>query len=459
MERVENAQELRAIFQQTRLAPLGNTFLKADADEPEEPVVVRRRRSINLKAFSIPDYIPHQLVSMYGDSDIFEDMSASDISTRFSKSFCDLINQRKAGSEPAKASMAMLLGRRASSGKPDMSEPAFIGAAPLTDEGTAERMSWNRQNNIMLGTLPPALGLQDMVKVLSQPGTPPLRPAPGLEYMVPTPPCSPLLACAQEEPFNDRAATHGSGSGSKVANNSIQGPITTLMIRNLPHELLQSQLAVDMDACGFKGEYDFLYMPSTFGTGRGKGYAFVNFATPEVADCFSALWHNTCRFGNPSEHVLLNVSVACIQGRDANVARWDTSKMRRIRNNNHRPLVTVLMTDSRATPPTMPQMQLPPAATPAPLRPPPPTLATTPAPSGMLKTDVAQGDDDKHRMVGKWCKIDGLQRMTHANGLWGMVEAYDDDLERYIMRVPVDADHWFMAKILRENLDIPMQSY
>mmetsp|Transcript_51738 Transcript_51738/g.136663 ORF Transcript_51738/g.136663 Transcript_51738/m.136663 type:complete len:366 (-) Transcript_51738:339-1436(-) len=325
MERVENAQELRAIFQQTRLAPLGNTFLKADADEPEEPVVVRRRRSINLKAFSIPDYIPHQLVSMYGDSDIFEDMSASDISTRFSKSFCDLINQRKAGSEPAKASMAMLLGRRASSGKPDMSEPAFIGAAPLTDEGTAERMSWNRQNNIMLGTLPPALGLQDMVKVLSQPGTPPLRPAPGLEYMVPTPPCSPLLACAQEEPFNDRAATHGSGSGSKVANNSIQGPITTLMIRNLPHELLQSQLAVDMDACGFKGEYDFVYLPMDFKSSANLGYAFVNVASPSKVHHFWAALDGYKEWTIPTAKVCQVGWSDPHQGLRANVHRYRNS--------------------------------------------------------------------------------------------------------------------------------------
>mmetsp|Transcript_17985 Transcript_17985/g.46373 ORF Transcript_17985/g.46373 Transcript_17985/m.46373 type:complete len:459 (-) Transcript_17985:486-1862(-) len=452
-ERMGDAEELFALFQQTRLAPLGNTFLKADSAAEPAPAraeaVVRRRRSIQMKACTIPEYIPHQLVSIYGDSDIFEDVNTDEnfISTvpamQEKKAAKDLsptdegvpeLTRRLAA--PARYEPAFV--GRSNSDQSDISEPAFVDALNIDNV----RMGRNPRAELDLSNLPPAPGLEL-----------PVKSARWLELGLEKPSTPPVAAKAEAPAKNNSPSSTPSG------------PITTLMIRNLPHELLQSQLAAEIDTCGFEGLYDFLYMPSTFGTGRGKGYAFVNFATPEVADCFSTLWHNTCRFGNPNEHVLLNVSVACIQGRDANVARWDTSKMRRIRNANHRPLVTVLMSDMKSTPPMKPPAEQARTRAPCAL----PTLATSPAPPCRMATKTAfqttlakaqaeSDDENHHNMVGKWCKINGLQRMTHANGLWGMVEAYDETLERYIMRVPVDGDHWFMAKILRDNIDLPTTS-
>ena len=87
---------------------------------------------------------------------------------------------------------------------------------------------------------------------------------------------------------------------------------------------------------------DFSYMPSSFGSRRGKGYAFVNFNSPQAAEIFVRAWrknwHNSRRFG-VAANVTLNVSAAVVQGRDSNVNRWNSAKMARVKNANRRPYV------------------------------------------------------------------------------------------------------------------------
>lgn len=59
---------------------------------------------------------------------------------------------------------------------------------------------------------------------------------------------------------------------------------TTLMVRNLPPDLCQDQFASAFLQNGHAGLLDFVYMPMNF---RGKGnfgYAFINFASHEVAE-------------------------------------------------------------------------------------------------------------------------------------------------------------------------------
>lgn len=139
-----------------------------------------------------------------------------------------------------------------------------------------------------------------------------------------------------------------SGSNSQVTkadqlaeNLSLDGldGFTTLMIRNLPHNLIQNDVVRELDSSGFQNLYDFLYMPSVFSSGRGKGYAFVNFVCPEAACMFMNLWHKSHRFSMPKNKKTLDISVACIQGRDANVLKWDDSKRRRVLNPNYRPVI------------------------------------------------------------------------------------------------------------------------
>lgn len=116
--------------------------------------------------------------------------------------------------------------------------------------------------------------------------------------------------------------------------------VTTLMIQNLPTTLTQRGLVSALDQCGFIGLYDFLYLPTAFGLGGSRGYAFVNFTTPAAARRLACMWDRHRPFGR-STGKALHVIAAVLQGRDANIARWNTAKMRRVRNPEHQPLVNL----------------------------------------------------------------------------------------------------------------------
>jgi len=115
---------------------------------------------------------------------------------------------------------------------------------------------------------------------------------------------------------------------------------TTLIIQNLPEDIAQADLAKELDTWGFRGLYDFLYMPSAFGTRRGNGYAFVNFTHPADAKHLASTWKRSWIFGR-SVNNSLRILPAQVQGRDANMAKWNTPKLRRVKNPNHRPLLSL----------------------------------------------------------------------------------------------------------------------
>jgi len=126
---------------------------------------------------------------------------------------------------------------------------------------------------------------------------------------------------------------------------SIQEDLPTLMIRNLSHDITQIDLRAELDENGFAGAYDFLYMPANFCSGRGKGYAFINF-TPKGAACrFVSEWHKSLRFSAGRDRGGLSISAAVIQGREANIKKWDVPRMRRVKNPNFRPLIAVKPAD------------------------------------------------------------------------------------------------------------------
>lgn len=55
-----------------------------------------------------------------------------------------------------------------------------------------------------------------------------------------------------------------------------QGKPTTVMLRNIPNRYTQSHLVSLLDENGFRGAYDFVYLPMDFRNGVNLGYAFVN---------------------------------------------------------------------------------------------------------------------------------------------------------------------------------------
>jgi len=72
-------------------------------------------------------------------------------------------------------------------------------------------------------------------------------------------------------------------------------------------------------------------MPCNLAQEASKGFAFVNFVTPEHALRLSELWHKTKMFG-----AMLNVSYAAVQGLESNLYRKNTRRNQRIRNHRYR---------------------------------------------------------------------------------------------------------------------------
>jgi len=137
-----------------------------------------------------------------------------------------------------------------------------------------------------------------------------------------------------------RVETHAAASSAAALAAALQSQrVTTLMVRNLPHSVTQKRLVEELAASGFAGLYDFCYMPSMFGTGVGKGYAFVNLTSAAALGAFVSAWHGSRRFGISPSEASLNVSAAAMQGLQENVRKWDAPRMRRVRNPALRPLV------------------------------------------------------------------------------------------------------------------------
>mmetsp|Transcript_96599 Transcript_96599/g.207231 ORF Transcript_96599/g.207231 Transcript_96599/m.207231 type:complete len:408 (-) Transcript_96599:45-1268(-) len=64
------------------------------------------------------------------------------------------------------------------------------------------------------------------------------------------------------------------------------GPLTTVIIRNIPQTCSRDSLTGLLDSMGLVGYYDFVYMPLDFHSSLSFGYAFVNFVANENAKWF-----------------------------------------------------------------------------------------------------------------------------------------------------------------------------
>jgi hypothetical protein len=132
--------------------------------------------------------------------------------------------------------------------------------------------------------------------------------------------------------------------GSQTASaDSSERVLTTVMIRNLPLDVSQASVLKAMDESGFEGLYDFCYLPRSFHTGENHGYAFVNFTASCIAKRFIDSWHRQRPFGGTE---ILKMSMAAVQGLEANKKRWCHVRRRRIRNPELRPFLAA--TDSSA---------------------------------------------------------------------------------------------------------------
>jgi hypothetical protein len=95
--------------------------------------------------------------------------------------------------------------------------------------------------------------------------------------------------------------------------------VTTVMIRHIPHECSERQVMREINDAGFKGKYDFFYLPLDLRTRANRGFAFLNFEAPAVAQEFYTAFHGTELCNHVAENGLV-VLPAQVQGFDRNAA-------------------------------------------------------------------------------------------------------------------------------------------
>mmetsp|Transcript_14796 Transcript_14796/g.42012 ORF Transcript_14796/g.42012 Transcript_14796/m.42012 type:complete len:501 (+) Transcript_14796:34-1536(+) len=102
------------------------------------------------------------------------------------------------------------------------------------------------------------------------------------------------------------------------------GDRTTVVIRNLPPNYSRASLLELLDAHGFAGKYDFVYMPLEFGSGTTFGFAFVNLTGPEHAAHFKTVFDGFSSWQVPCEREAA-VGWSWSQGYQAHVDRYRNS--------------------------------------------------------------------------------------------------------------------------------------
>merc|ERR1719401_2322041 len=103
---------------------------------------------------------------------------------------------------------------------------------------------------------------------------------------------------------------------------------TTVMLRNIPNRYTRDMLIERLNQ-GYKGQYDFVYLPIDFNSKCNVGYAFINFRAPAAARQFMQEFHGVraklCLPGFSSKKVC-EVSFATVQGREQNMENFRDEK-------------------------------------------------------------------------------------------------------------------------------------
>jgi len=113
---------------------------------------------------------------------------------------------------------------------------------------------------------------------------------------------------------------------------------TTIMLRNIPNRYTAEELLAEVISHGFKGTFDFVYLPIDFNTKRNRGYAFFNFHTAAMALRFLQVFHNQ-QLSRYISRKILEVSAAVTQGFENNVTQFVRKDAQRIQNPWFRPMI------------------------------------------------------------------------------------------------------------------------
>lgn len=98
------------------------------------------------------------------------------------------------------------------------------------------------------------------------------------------------------------------------------GAVTTLMLSNLPCRLTREDLMETIESAGFKGLFDFLYLPRTgkSATSPNFAYGFINLVSSEVAELFTTQFGGY-QFQHLASGKAMIVKPAAVQGLARNI--------------------------------------------------------------------------------------------------------------------------------------------
>lgn len=118
-----------------------------------------------------------------------------------------------------------------------------------------------------------------------------------------------------------------------------QKAVTTLMIRNIPNRYSRKMVMDELDLLGFRGHYDFIYVPMDKFTHWNVGYAFVNFVEPKYASrCMVVLTNYQFRRFKRASGKVAQVAPAHIQGLDNNLKYYRDTAVGNATFHSARPL-------------------------------------------------------------------------------------------------------------------------
>lgn len=115
--------------------------------------------------------------------------------------------------------------------------------------------------------------------------------------------------------------------GEEWLRNDEQEWRTTVMLRNMPNNYTRDMLLDLIDWSGFKGRYDFLYLPIDFRTHAALGYAFVNLISSEDADQMREFFDGFSQWVLPSSKVCNAGWSNPHQGLESHIARYRNSPL------------------------------------------------------------------------------------------------------------------------------------
>lgn len=157
-----------------------------------------------------------------------------------------------------------------------------------------------------------------------------MPPAPFMSTQPPPfmPPMAGFPAMPDYEQLSQPTPTGKGGSksaGGKGSGKSGGHTRTTIMLRNLPPEYTRDMTTELLDAEGFSGLYDFVYMPMNLRTKESFGYVFVDLISPVVADQCRSRFQGFNKWSIQSDKACDVLWSDEQQGLSANIERYRNS--------------------------------------------------------------------------------------------------------------------------------------